>query len=95
MNVPAEPVTVPVELLPSPQLIVAVKSPAAAEVKPSVNVATVPLKVSLAVAAMVVPTAVSVSASETVADVVALAVTAGTDCVSATWTLIVKLPSSP
>ena len=67
VNVPPPPVTVPALVLPSPQSMVAVKSPATLAVLASVKVATVPLKGMPAWAVKVTGVPVSTSASVTVA----------------------------
>ena len=66
LNAPAPPDTVPAEVEPSPQVIVAAKSPAALAVSLSVKLATVTLLSAWpAVPLIVVACAVSVSASAT------------------------------
>ena len=81
---------VPLEVVPSPQLIVAVKSPTAAFGSASVNVATVAVTDAPSVA--LIGSAVAVSgASATVAVLVAVAVLPPTSVIV---TLIVSLPSS-
>jgi hypothetical protein len=90
VNVPPEPVTVPTELLPSPQLMLAVNSPEVS-VPGSVNVATVPLKMLFSL--IEIACAVTVrSASDTVAVLVPEALPPDTP-VSVTVTVVVKAPS--
>ena len=72
-NTPFFSVTVPVEVVPSPQLIVAVKSPTAAFGLASVNVATVAVTDAPSVALIGIAVAVS-AASATVAVLDAVAV---------------------
>ena len=91
VNVPLEPVTEPVELVPSPQLIVAVNWVAVSLVLASVNVAMVPEKVWPSMA--VTDTAVTVKpALATSAVLLAVAVTVPGVSVNVTWA--VNEPSS-
>jgi hypothetical protein len=91
VNVPPEPVTVPVELLPSPQLMLAVNSPDVSA-PGSANVATCTLPV-LVFSVAVTASAVTVrSLSDTVAVLVEDALPPDTP-VSVTVTVVVNVPS--
>ena len=59
VNPPLAPTTVPAVVVPSPQLIVAVKSLATAVVLVSVNVATAPLNGWFGLASKIMPVPVS------------------------------------
>ena len=85
------PVTVPFEVLPSPQVMAAVKNEVVALVLLSVKVATTPLKGTPSVGVMVVP--LVVRSSTTLAVLVAVTVCAATAALlpslSVIWTLTV------
>ena len=93
VNVPFEPLTVPTESMPSPQLMFAVKPTPWLAVLLSWNVATVPSKSAPSVALNVAAWAVNVLASATVAVVLAVAV-GPLDALVAIVTWTVKVPGS-